>query len=259
MARPRILISNDDGIHAPGIQALAAAASAMGDVTVVAPDRERSGAGHAISLYHPLRLTPHGEGRWAVDGTPTDAVYVGIHHVFRDGPPDLMLSGVNRGANLANDVTYSGTVSAAFEACLFGIPAVAISLTGGKPWDFEHAASVGVEVGRQVLAEGLPRGTLLNVNVPPGAPTDYRVTRLGRRSYGQAVDERRDPRGGRYYWIGGTEQDHDDIPGSDCNAVFDEGLISITPLHLDLSYDPLMAPLKGWRLEGLSQDTGDDA
>ncbi|RMG16374.1 MAG: 5'/3'-nucleotidase SurE [Deltaproteobacteria bacterium] len=247
---PRILISNDDGIGSPGIRALAAAMRPLGEVTVVAPDREQSAASHAISLHRPLRLTEVEPGWWQVDGTPTDAVYLGIHHLMKGSPPDLVVSGINLGANLGNDVTYSGTVAAAFEGCLFGIPSVAFSLVARAPKHFDAAVRFARALATRVLDVGLPEGVLLNVNLPKGEPHGWKVTRLGRRSYGEQVEERLDPWGRSYYWIGGTETAHADIPGSDCNAVFDEGLVSVTPLHLDLTHAPSVPKIAKWRLDG---------
>ncbi len=253
MSRPRILVSNDDGVRSPGLLALAEAARELGEVTVVAPDREQSGASHAISLYRPLRLTRVGEDVWACDGTPTDSVYLGIHHVLGGRRPDLVLSGVNLGPNLAEDVSYSGTLAAAFEGSVFGVPSVALSLAGGPPWDFSHAARFAARLGARILETGLPPGIILNVNVPPGTPEGFRFTQQGRRGYGEAVQVRTDPRGRPYYWIGGDSKDHTDVPGSDCNALLDEGLISVTPLHLDLTAHAAMKRLEDWTLEGFSR------
>jgi 5'-nucleotidase len=246
----RILVSNDDGIQSPGIAALADALGDLGEVTVVAPDRERSAASHAISLHRPLRLRKVAPGRFACDGTPTDSVYLGIHHVLEGERPDLLVSGINLGANMADDVTYSGTLAAAFEGTLFRVPSIAVSLDGGKPWDFGPAAAFARSLAAAVLERGLPPGVLLNVNVPKGMPSGYRVTRQGRRSYGETVEVRRDPRGRRYYWIGGPGRDHDDIPGSDCNTLLDESTISVTPLHLDLTAYRAMDALREWPVDG---------
>src|SRR5512138_1822041 len=168
----RILVSNDDGVEAPGLRALAEALLELGDVTVCAPDREQSATSRSISLHRPLRIEKlpawGGIERWAVDGTPTDAVYIGVNHVLKDRPPDVVASGINRGPNLANDVHYSGTVAAAMEGCVGGAPSFAISLT--KSRDYSHAAKFATALARQVGRHGLPPGTFLNVNVPPGPP-----------------------------------------------------------------------------------------
>ena len=246
---PTILISNDDGVGSPGLRALAEAMAPLGEVVVVAPDRDRSAASHAISLHRPLRLEEVRPGWWQVDGTPTDAVYLGIHHVLKGRPPALVVSGINLGPNLGNDVTYSGTVAAAFEGCLFGVPSIAFSTAARAPRALEAEMRFARSLVAVVLREGLPRGILLNVNFPKERPTGWKVTRLGRRNYGEKVEERLDPWGRRYYWIGGTETAHDDIPGSDCNAVFDEGLVSVTPLHLDLTQPAMITTLEAWNLE----------
>jgi 5'-nucleotidase len=252
----RILVSNDDGVEAAGLRALAEALLALGEVTVVAPDREQSASSHSISLHRPLRIeevSPWGDvRRFAVDGTPTDAVYVGVNHLLRDRRPDVVASGINRGANLAMDVLYSGTVAAAMEGTVMGLPSFAISLVGRGEPDFRPAAAFAQKLAAEMGRRKLPPGTLLNVNVPPGAPRGTRVTRLGKRSYSAAVVQKLDPRGRAYYWIGGDEQAHENVPGSDCDAVFDRGLISVTPLHLDLTLHALLEELKEWDLPGLS-------
>jgi 5'-nucleotidase len=254
-AAVRILVSNDDGVEAPGLRALAEALLPLGEVLVCAPDREQSASSHSISLHRPLRideLPPWGPiRRYAVDGTPTDAVYVGVNHLLREGPPDIVASGINRGPNLAMDVLYSGTVAAAMEGAAIGLPSFAVSLVGrGKPvfdWAAQFSAKLAAELGKKRL----PPGTLLNVNVPEGEPAGVIITRLGKRTYSAAVVEKLDPRGRAYYWIGGDEQAHENVPGSDCDAVFDRGLISVTPLHLDLTQHSLLEELRGWELPGL--------
>ncbi len=248
MTRPRILLSNDDGIHSPGLEALAEAMEDLGEVTVVAPDRERSASSHAMSLHRPLRLVEVSPGRHACDGTPTDSVYLGVHHVFSDGRPDLLVSGINLGSNMAEDITYSGTLAAAFEGTIFKIPSIAVSLASGPPWRFGPAAAFSRALAAAVLQRGLPPGVLLNVNVPCNDPQGYRITRQGSRRYWETIDIREDPRGSRYFWIGGPGQQHDDIPDSDCNAVIDEGLISVTPLHLDLTAAQALEPLRSWEI-----------
>ncbi len=255
-----IVCSNDDGVEARGLRALAEALSAVGEVVVCAPDREQSATSHSISLHRPLRLQkrePWGDGkiqRWAVDGTPTDAVYIAVNHILKDRKVDLVASGINRGANLAHDVLYSGTVSAAMEAVVLGIPAFAVSLVGRvERRDYQPAAQFGRALAEQMAKRALPEGTLLNVNVPVGEPRGVAITRIGRRAYSANVVEKLDPRGRAYYWIGGDEQAHQDVPGSDCNAVFDDRFISVTPLHLDLTQHALVEELRGWDLPGLSR------
>ena len=251
----RLLVSNDDGVEAAGLRALAEALLPLGEVTVVAPDREQSASSHSISLHRPLRieeLSPWGPvRRYSVDGTPTDAVYLGVNHVLRDRRPDVVASGINRGANLALDVLYSGTVAAAMEGTVMGVPSFAISLAARGESDFAPAAAFARKLASEVARRGLPPGTLLNVNVPPGEPRGAAITRLGKRSYSAAVVQKLDPRGRAYYWIGGDEQAHENVPGSDCDAVFDRGHISVTPLHLDLTLHALREELNGWDLPGL--------
>lgn len=244
----RVLISNDDGIRSQGLAALERALEGVAEVWVVAPDSEQSAASHAISLHRPLRIQEVGPRRWSVDGTPTDCVYVAVHHLLRDERPALVLSGINHGSNLADDVTYSGTVAAAMEGALLGIPAIAFSLAVRERFDFAPAAAFARELAAAVLERGLPRGVLLNVNVPRGDVLGFRVTALGKRAYGSAVLENVDPRGRKYYWIGGSENRHEDVPGSDCNAVFDEGLVSVTPLHLDLTHRRQLDEMSTWEL-----------
>jgi len=250
----RFLLSNDDGIQSEGLRALALALEAVGEVYVVAPDRERSAASHAISLHRPLRIREVADRWWSVDGTPTDCVYLAVNHLLRDLRPDVMLSGINYGANLADDVTYSGTVAAAMEAAILGIPSIAVSLAGRDVFDFSEAATFAAGLAPLVAERGLPPGMLLNVNVPKSRARGYRITRLGKRTYGSEVVENVDPRGRKYYWIGGSETRHENIPGSDCNAVHDEKLISVTPLHLDLTDYKLLESLRSWEIPGFTPD-----
>jgi 5'-nucleotidase len=250
----RVLLSNDDGVNAPGLAALAEAFP-DDEVWVVAPDREQSASSHAISLHRPLRIVQVGERRFSVDGTPTDAVYLALNHVMRARPPDLVLSGVNHGPNLGNDVLYSGTVAAAMEGALLGVTAIAVSLAARPPHDFGAAAAFAAELARRVAAHRPARPILFNVNVPAGPVKGYRFTRLGVRTYGNEVVEKLDPRGRSYFWIGG-DASHQDIPGSDCNTVFDEGLVAVTPLHLDLTHDVLLAGMTGFSLPGYRKEPG---
>jgi len=254
--RPRILVSNDDGYQSEGLRALAEAMQPLGEVWVVAPEQEQSATAHSISIHRPLRLREVRQRWYAVDGTPTDCSYLAVNHVLKDRRPSLMVSGINHGANLADDVTYSGTVAAAMEAWLLGIPAIAFSLVlhGRHHYgadDFAPAARFARSLAEAALAQDLPPSLLLNVNVPGGVePGGYRVTRLGKHSYGSEVVEKTDPRGRKYYWIGGNEYQHEDIPGSDCNAVLREGLVSVTPLQLDLTDRPMQDVVARWALSG---------
>lgn len=252
--RPRILVSNDDGYLSEGIQALVSAMEPLGEVWVVAPDREQSAASHAISLHRPLRIKEVKERWFHIDGTPTDCSYLAIHHLLKDRRPDLMVSGINHGANLADDVTYSGTVAAAMEASILGVPAIAFSLVSRGEFDFGPGAKFAHQLARAVLANPVQGRMLLNVNIPGGVePAGYRVTRLGRHSYGYEVIENVDPRGRKYYWIGGKDYVHEDVEGSDCNAVHLEKLVSVTPLHLDLTEFRQLDLVRGWSLEGYAQ------
>jgi 5'-nucleotidase len=245
--QPLILISNDDGIAAAGIVALSQALSDLGEILVVAPAREQSAMSHAISLDRPLRKREVRPSWFAIDGTPVDCVYLGLLNLA-PRPPALVVSGINHGYNLGADVFYSGTVAAAVEAAIRGVPAFAVSL-GARELDFSHAAAFAHAMGHAVLDKGLPQQTLLNVNIPPGKLDGYRWTRLGRRIYRDQVEERTDLRGRTYYWIGGPDVGFGDVPGSDCHAVRD-GLASVTPLDLDLTHSHLLAQLPGWELRG---------
>jgi 5'-nucleotidase len=250
----RVLLSNDDGVHAAGLRALAAA-FAGDEVWVVAPDREQSASSHAISLHRPLRLTEVAPRWYQVDGTPTDAVYMGMNLVLRGARPDVVVSGVNHGPNLGNDVLYSGTVAAAMEGALLGTHAVAISLASAPPHAFEHAARFAAALARLMVARAPPAPLLLNVNVPPGPLRGYRFTRLGRRTYGNEVIEKVDPRGRKYFWIGGEGSVvNEDIPGSDCNCVLVDRLASVTPLHLDTTNDAVLGALRSWAVPGFDKE-----
>jgi 5'-nucleotidase len=250
----RILVSNDDGIAADGLAALVSAMEPLGEVWVVSPDREQSAASHAISLHRPLRIRTVKERWYSVDGTPTDCSYLAIHHLMKEAKPALMVSGINHGANMADDVTYSGTVAAAMEASLLGVPSIAFSLVAREAFDFGPAARFARGLAQAALSEKLPQHMLLNVNIPGDAePRGYSMTRLGKHSYGFDVVENVDPRGRKYYWIGGSQYQHDDIPGSDCNAVHKDKLISVTPLHLELTEFSLMERISNWNVEGFAQ------
>lgn len=230
----RILVTNDDGVHSEGIKALADALKPLGELTVVAPLTEASAIGHALTLRRPLRLETIADRVYAVDGTPTDCVNIAITSVLR-GMPDLVVSGINKGWNLGDDVTYSGTVSGAFEAALLGPPGIAVSLQKtGDTFDFSEAARGAQIVARSVLEKGLPSRTFLNINVPRGATKGFRVTVQARRNHITKVDERIDPRGQRYFWIEEGQNDWEPHDRSDFQAVRD-GYISVTPLQPDLT------------------------
>jgi 5'-nucleotidase len=232
----RILIANDDGIRAAGIRALEAALAPLGDIWVVAPDREQSAASHSLSLYRPLRVEQLDDRHFAVDGTPTDAVNLAINGIMKVRP-DLLVSGINHGGNLGDDITYSGTVSAAMEGTLLGVPSIAMSLVARDGLEFGPAAEFAARLAAAVFERRMPRDTLLNVNVPALSTEQlrgFRITRQGKRRYGDAIVEHHDPRGRKYYWIGGDDLGFVPGEGTDCTAVAD-GYISITPLHIDLT------------------------
>jgi 5'-nucleotidase len=219
-------------------------------VWVVAPDREQSASSHALTLQRPLRVEELGPRQFAVDGTPADCVNLAICGILPERP-GLVVSGINKGANLGDDITYSGTVSAAMEGTLLGIPSIALSLVARDRFDFAAAAAFARSLARYVIARPPAPYTLLNVNVPGiarTAITGIRITRQGKRRFGDAVVEKRDPRGKKYYWIGGSELGFVDEPGTDFAAV-DDGAISITPIHLDLTHYPSFATLEGLDLE----------
>ena len=239
-----ILVTNDDGIHAVGLRALAEALAELGEVHVVAPDRERSTVGHSLTLHRPLRVEPAGERRHAVNGMPSDCVNLAVLGLLPERPV-LVVSGVNHGSNLGDDVTYSGTVSAAMEAALLGVPAMAVSQVDPDGGTFEAAGQVAKLVATRILVEGLPRAVLLNLNVPAGEVKGVKLTRLGRRVYSEKVIEERDPRGRVHYWIGAGPPVWEKDEGSDMAAIH-EGFASVTPLHLDLTHYAALRNMTGW-------------
>jgi 5'-nucleotidase len=251
-----ILLTNDDGINAPGIGAIRAELERIGghEIWAVAPDRERSASGHAITMYRPLfPLKAEIEGAtsqcYSVTGTPADSAKLAIEALL-PRRPDLVISGINRGANLGTDVFYSGTVAAALEGPILGIPAIASSLDSWTQKDYSTAARFTAQLALKVLAEGLPEGTLLNVNIPDRPREQLlgvRTTRLGRRLYRDQWDRRTDPRGKTYYWLAGELMDLDNGPDTDVTAVAD-GYISVTPIHLDLTRYDQMKRLESWEL-----------
>lgn len=229
-----ILVTNDDGIHSEGIIVLAEALKEVGDVFVVAPAFEMSAASHSLTLMRPLRIEKIDDRHYSIDGTPTDCVTLAMNHILKDRPPQLVVSGINKGGNLGDDVTYSGTVAGALEASIHGLPGIAVSLVQRINFDFSHAAEFAVELARRVLGDGLPRGTLLNVNVPPGPVRGIRVTRQGTKIIKPTIIEGIDPRQRKYYWIGEESLTWNEEPGTDYEALR-HGLVSITPLRNDLT------------------------
>jgi 5'-nucleotidase len=246
MTTPLILLTNDDGVHAPGIKALAAGLGGLGTVHVVAPDREVSACAQSLTLKHPLRAERVDERVYAVDGTPADCVNLALVKLL-PRRPDLVISGINRGANMGEDVFYSGTVGGAREGTFFGVPSIAVSLAvrEARELDFSPAAAFTARLAAIVLTRGLPERTLLNVNVPPGAPSGVAVTVQGRREHEGTILEGLDPRRRTYYWIEeGTDRWHKDEM-SDIHAVR-SGLISVSPLQSDTTYHGVLGALRGW-------------
>jgi 5'-nucleotidase len=247
--RPLILVCNDDGIGAEGLRVLVESLRPLGEVVVVAPDRERSATGHSLTLNRPLRASHLDDGWYSVDGTPTDCVTLAVMGLL-PRRPHLVATGINHGSNMGDDVTYSGTVASAFEATLQGIPAFAMSLAGDGEYDFRGAGVFARRLAEEILERGLPRDTLLNVNVPnlaPDAICGVAVTRQGRRVYSETVVRKLDPRGKAYYWIGGIEPKWERQGDTDYDAVTN-GWISVTPLHLDLTNHRAIDELKARRL-----------
>ncbi|HVJ51326.1 MAG TPA: 5'/3'-nucleotidase SurE [Aliidongia sp.] len=248
LAKARILLSNDDGIAAPGLKALERAVRKFAkDVWVVAPEVEQSGAAHSLTLRHPLRLRKLGTKRFAVDGTPTDCVMLALREVMKDKRPTLLISGINFGGNMGEDVTYSGTVAAAMEGTLLGVPSIAFSLhvTDGVPrWDM--AAEIVGRVVPRLITGSWPPDTLMNVNIP-NLPveeiTGIRATAQGRRQIGDNIVKAVDPRGRAYYWIGPIRNEAMVEAGTDIGAV-GEGAVSVTPIHLDLTHQPALDALR---------------
>lgn len=250
LSEARILVSNDDGIHAPGIKLLEKVARSLSkDVWVVAPESEQSAAGHSLTIRRPLRVRKLSRRRFAVDGTPTDAVLLGINHVLKDKRPTLVLSGVNRGGNLGEDVTYSGTVAAAMEATILGVPAIAFSQYHGPdhPVRWSTAEHWAPEIIRRLTAVSWDRNVLMNVNfpdVPADKVTGIEVVRQGKRKIGDELAERLDPRGEPYIWIGAQRAEDRSTKGTDIEAVV-RGAVSVTPLRVDLTDRDSMAALSG--------------
>lgn len=241
-----ILVTNDDGIRSPGIKALSAALQRLGDVYVVAPDRERSAASHSLTLHKPLRIERLGPRRFSLNGTPTDCVNLAVNKLLKRRPA-LLVSGINRGGNLGDDVTYSGTVSAAMEGTILGIPSIAVSQVGDARFHFETSSRVAVRIARWVLQTGLPPDTLLNINVPDLPPQrlkGFRIATLGKRIFDpDSIIEKKDPRGRTYYWIGGNRLEWESVKGTDIESI-KKGVVSITPVHLDLTNYAAIAPLR---------------
>jgi len=245
-----ILVTNDDGVDAPGVQALFEAMAGLGRPVLVAPDRDNSAASHSLTMTRPLRVRQLGPDRYAVDGTPTDCVTIGLEKVLASRPV-LVVSGINPGGNMGDDVSYSGTVSAALEGTMLGVPSLAVSIPGEAPFHFETAAAFARQLAGEILARGLPRDTLLNVNVPNCVAAEVsgvEFTRQGRRVYSDAIKDTFDPWGRKHYWIGGGTAAWDQGEDTDAMALARRA-VSITPLHFDMTnHDALAGLRRDWRL-----------
>ncbi len=243
----KILVSNDDGVHAPGLAHLANALGKLGDVIVVAPDRNRSGVSNSLTLDQPLRVVTASNGYYSVNGTPTDCVHLAVTGLLKE-MPDMVVSGINEGSNLSDDVLYSGTVAAATEGRFLGLPSIAISLAGPRCEHYDTAAQVAKMLVEQLRATPLTSDTILNVNVPDTPFSELKgvqVTRLGTRHKAEPTIKALDPRGRKIYWVGQPGPEQDAGPGTDFYAV-NTGYVSITPLHLDLTHYKVLDELAGW-------------
>ena len=246
--RLEILVTNDDGIHSEGIIGLAKALREIGEVFVVAPDREKTAVAHSLTLHRPLRVEKIKRNFWTVDGTPADCIYLGVNAILSH-PPRLIVSGINKGGNMGDDVTYSGTVSAAFEGTLLGIPSFAISINARSHFKFRTAARFATRVARYIAKNGLPKDTFLNINVPNVDEREiksYKITQQGRWTQNSnAVVEKMDPRGKKYYWVGGEFDKVGDHSETDLSALH-RRKVSVTPLRLDLTDYTMMRELSNW-------------
>lgn len=243
----RILLTNDDGIHSDGLIKLEEALREVGDVYTVAPASEMSGASHSLTLARPLRIRRIDDRHWTVDGTPTDCVTLALHKILtgEEQRPDICVSGINYGGNLGDDATYSGTVAGALEATILGVPGIAISLVARERFDFTEAARFAVVAVRKVLSEGLPEGTLLNINIPRGAINGVRITRQGIKHARPIISEHIDPRGKAYYWIGEEHFSSKHEDGTDYTAI-EQGYISVTPMRSDMTNHSALMALDPW-------------
>ena len=242
----RILVTNDDGYHAEGIIALENALLDIAEVYVVAPEAEMSGASHSLTLARPLRIRQIDERHWTVDGTPTDCVTLALNRILPpEKRPVLCASGINPGANLGDDATYSGTVAGALEATILGVPGLAFSLAATRNHDFTESARIARMMVERAMREGLPEGTLLNINIPKGEAKEIRITKQGFKNARPVISEHIDPRGKPYYWIGEVRNGFHAEGGTDFEAI-DEGFVSVTPMRSDLTNHQVIEALKNW-------------
>jgi 5'-nucleotidase len=246
---PLILITNDDGIHSPGLQVLACVLRPLAHCVIIAPDRDNSAVSHSLTMNRPLKVTRIEEDLYSLDGTPTDCVAIGLNKILNQRPV-LLVSGINPGPNLGDDIAYSGTVSAAVEGTMYGVPSLAVSLAGTHPYDFTTAGHVAAWLARTIIEKGLPENTLLNANIPAVETIlGVKVTRQGRRLWQNSIQETLDPWGRKHYWIGGGTPHLDPDEDTDANAI-SAGYISVTPIHLDLTNHAGLDYLKNnWALE----------
>jgi 5'-nucleotidase len=247
VAPARILVTNDDGVMSPGLHALAARLHTIGQVWVVAPDRERTAVAHGVTLHKPLRIHQVGKRVYTVNGTPVDCVNLALAKILPDAP-DILVSGINKGVNLGDDVMYSGTVSAAIEGAILGVPSIAVSQEGEERFRFQTGARYAKRIAALILSHGLPPETILNINIPDcplGAIRGVRVTCLSRRRFENPIIEKVDPRGRKYYWIAGTRVSWNRQPDADHEAL-EQRMISITPIHLDATHYQAMDYFRSW-------------
>jgi len=250
---PGILLTNDDGIHSSGLIKLEESLKELGDVYVVAPASEMSGASHSLTLARPLRMRQVDSRHWSIDGTPTDCVTLALNKILpEDELPDICVSGINHGGNLGDDATYSGTVAGALEATILGVPGLALSLVAREHFDFTEAAQFAVTAARKVLTEGLPEGTLLNINIPPGEIKGVRVTRQGIKNARPVISEHIDPRGKPYFWIGEEYFGANSADGTDYHAI-ELGYISVTPLKSDMTDHRALTAIESWNFVTASE------
>ena len=246
LERPRILITNDDGYNSDGILALEEGLCEIGDVYVVAPETEMSGASHSLTLARPLRIRQIDERHWAVDGTPTDCVTLALNQILApDLRPNICCSGINHGANLGDDATYSGTVAGALESTILGVPGLAFSLASYRSQNFAESVKIARQITQKALADGIPAWTLLNVNIPKGEPKGIRITKQGFKTARPVISEHIDPRGKLYYWIGEVREGFRAEGGTDFEAI-DQGFVSVTPMRSDLTSHSGVEKLKNW-------------
>ncbi len=250
----KILVSNDDGISSEGLNSLVEVAEDLADeVFVVAPDRDQSAASHSLSLHTPLRAVKVAENVYSVEGTPTDCINLAVNGLFKDNKPDLIISGINKAANMGDDITYSGTVSAAIEGTLLKVPSIAFSLASRNNFNFKTGSYYSKVVTKHVIENGLPEGVLLNVNIPNldvDEVKGIKVTRQGKRVYNESIVSNIDPRGKEYFWIGGNEIAYVNIEESDIVSV-NEGYVSVTPIRLDMTDYDYLKELSGVKFNEL--------